>query len=256
MEFTAYLDDSGTHDGSLNVTVAGFVADDEQWKHLDREWGLLLEEFRLDQDPGYFHMAHYESRKGPYATWDNPKRIDFMRKLTGIIKRRVRAGIAASFPEHNVLRMRQTMPDTFPTGYSYMTCAQVCWRNIGKWADDFTHSEDVRSVFEEGTTGQGLILQAHTDLRLNHAELAKEWHLGDIGFDSKQSKPLQAADFFAYETYKRMTETITDVMRWRKSVESVVKAIPIYGTFLNDEATDEIVRNLTQRRSSGHGLVD
>jgi hypothetical protein len=256
MEFTTYLDDSGTHDGSLNVTVAGFVADADQWKELDREWGLLLEEYGLDQDPGYFHMAHYESRKGSYALWGNPKRIDFIRKLTGILKRRVRAGIAASFPESSLRRMKGAMPSTFPDGYAYMTCSQVCWRNIGNWADDFEHPEDVGSVFEDGTTGRGLVLQAHSDARMNRPELAKRWHLGDLAFETKMSSRLQAADFFAYETYKRMTETITDVKRWRRSVESIVSDIPIYGTFLNDEATDEIVADLVRRRSSGKSLAD
>lgn len=100
------------------------------------------------------------------------------------------------------------------------------------------------------------MLQAHSDIRLNRPELAKEWHLGDIGFETKLSKRLQAADFFAYETYKRMTENITDVKRWRRSVESIVKDIPVYGTFLNNEATDEIVADLARRRSFGRGLTD
>ena len=91
---------------------------------------MLLEEHGLSQAPGYFHMADYESRKGPYALWDNAKRIDFMRKLTGILKRRVRAGIAASFPASSLRRMKEAMPSTFPDGYAYMTCAEVCWRNI------------------------------------------------------------------------------------------------------------------------------
>lgn len=254
MTFTAYLDESGTHEGSLNVAIAGFVADEDQWQHFDREWSLLLEEYQLDHNPGYFHMVDFESRLGPYSVWENPKRIDFMRKLTGIIKRRVRAGIAASFPEHHLQRMKEAMPSAFPEGYKYMTCAQVCWRNIGNWANAFGHPEVVGSVFEEGAEGQGLVLLAHTDVRMNHPELAKQWHLGDLVFGAKVSPRLQAADFFAYETYKRMIETITDAMRRRKSVESIVNDIPIYGTYMNEQATNEIVTDLERRRTSGKSL--
>jgi hypothetical protein len=132
-----------------------------------------------------------------------------------------------------------------------MTCAQVCWKNIGAWASDFNHNEEIDCVFEEGTDGSGLVLQSHTDIVNNHPDIAKEWHMGGIGFRAKRHKPLQAADFFAYESYKRMIENITRKTRWRKSIESVVSDIPVYATFLNDEATDDIILNLSQLTKGG-----
>jgi len=249
--FTAYLDDSGTHDGSLNVTVGGFVADVEQWHHFEREWAELLADYGLDETPGYFHMVDYEARNHPtYGTWSKEKRIEFMRRLTGIIRRRVSAGIAASLPAHNLQRIQKVLDNAFHKGYAYMTCTQVCWKNIGSWASANNHHEMIDSVFEAGAEGSGLVFHAHADLIKNHADLVREWHVGGIAFDTKRMKPLQAADFFAYESYKRMIESITDRKRWRKSVEAVISDIPVYATFLNDEATDDIVALLPKIGSS------
>lgn len=244
--FTAYFDDSGTHGGSPNVTVGGFVADVQEWEQFSREWALLLEEFELDKNPGYFHMVDYSSMQHPiYGAWGKDKRIDFMRKMTGIIKRRVRAGIAGTFPAHNLKKMQEVLPHTFPSeGYPYMTCGQVCWRNIGNWAREYNHAERVASVFEEGTEGKGFLLNAHAELTLKE-EVAARFHLGGISFGLKRDvKPLQAADFFAYETHKRMKDTFANLDRRRKSVEEIVQNIPVYATFLNDAATAEIVEML------------
>lgn len=245
--FSAALDDSGTHAGSLNVTVGGFVADIDQWVHLEREWADLLGDFDLSPEPGFFHMVDFEARAKPYDTWPNPKRFEFIRRMTGIIKRRVNAGIAASFPAHNFKKMTEAMPPgSFADGYQYYMCAMVCWKNIGDWAKRYPEETKVASIFEEGTAGKGLVLSGHADLISNHGDAVANYRLGGIGFAFKKDSPsLQAADFFAYETYKRMNENITDVKRWRKSVDLIVKDVPIYATFLNDEVMPGVITNLT-----------
>ena len=255
--FSARFDDSGTHTRSLNVTVGGFVAEVGQWIHLEREWNDLLQEFGLIPSPGYFHMTDFEARVKPYNTWDNAKRRDFIQKLTGIIKRRANAGIAASLPTHNFEKMVVAMPpDSFPVGYQYYMCAQVCWKNIGAWANRYYPEEtSIASIFEEGTAGKGLVLEGHADLIRNHKDIARESRLGALGFAFKEESPsLQAADFFAYETYKRMIENITDVKRWRKSVELIVSDIPIYATFLDDDVMPDIVKNLTEWNRARSGI--
>src|ERR1039457_4022634 len=78
---SAYFDDSGTHIGSSNVTVGGFVADVAQWAEFERDWGNMLSDYGLE----FFRMADYESRKGAYEPWGNEKRIEFIKRLTRII---------------------------------------------------------------------------------------------------------------------------------------------------------------------------
>jgi uncharacterized protein DUF3800 len=240
--FTAYLDDSGTHKGSINVTVGGFVASVEQWKAFEDDWSWLLEEYDLAVDPGYFHMTDYNARQGPYVGWGDDKRIEFMRSLTSIIRKRVSAGIAASLPAHNYAKVKAALPEAFS---AYTTCAHICWKHLGQWAEENGYESAIACEFEEGTQGGGEILASHRDLLLNHPKTSEQYHLGGIGFHTKKRMlPLQAADFFAYETYRRMNETFMDIKCWRKSIEAIVSSVPVYATFMNDEGADAAVRGI------------
>jgi len=69
--------------------------------------------------------------------------------------------------------------------------------------------------------------------------------MGGIRFDFKKKMlPLQAADFFAYETYKRVNEYITDRLRRRRSVVSIVSKVPVYASFLDEPGTNEVIERL------------
>jgi hypothetical protein len=238
--FVAYFDDSGSHVGSANVTIGGFVAHVNEWKEFEREWRLLLAEFEIE----FVHISEYVARRGPYEKWADSRRVDFMRKLTGIIRRRARAAIAASFPIHNYEKIKDIVVaqavEFSTTALVY--CAGVCWKNLGDWARDTGKGKDVRiaSVFEEGDHDSE-ILEAHRRFK-NTPMVEEEWRLGDIGFDNKKCLPLQAADFFAYETHRRIKSPAT----WRKSVEQIISSIPTYALYLGDDRTDEIVAKFSK----------
>lgn len=42
MPMTAYLDESGTHDGSRLTVMAGWVGYADRWREFDRNWSALL----------------------------------------------------------------------------------------------------------------------------------------------------------------------------------------------------------------------
>jgi hypothetical protein len=43
----AYFDESGTHEGAGVMTLAGYVAAEEQWIKFSEEWLVLLHQFGL-----------------------------------------------------------------------------------------------------------------------------------------------------------------------------------------------------------------
>ena len=228
-----HVDDSGTHDGSRGVVLAGFVSTPEQWSHFDRDWRSLLQEFQI---PRYFHMADFESRFGVYEGWSNERRKEFIKKLTGIIRRRSIAGIAASCPAHNYEKLKAGLPKVaFQTPFTM--CMGVCWRLLGEWADNRDHAEVVATICETGTEGEGEILTMHGQF-INDEKIQRQYRLGPLAFDTKEGAlPLQAADFFAYETYKRMNEVVTGGRRRRKSIESIVEGLPLHDLFLGSIVT-------------------
>ena len=47
----AYLDDSGTHEDSPIVVIAGYFGSERHWLRFDREWRKILEEEQLGACP-------------------------------------------------------------------------------------------------------------------------------------------------------------------------------------------------------------
>jgi len=48
MIYTAYFDESGTHDGSELSGVAGFVGDARQWRKFEKRAGKVFSRSRVD----------------------------------------------------------------------------------------------------------------------------------------------------------------------------------------------------------------
>src|SRR6266851_4007452 len=94
MSFSAYFDESGKHDSPI-LTLAGYIATDEQWREFAREWNEALSSERI----ALFHMSKFESGYDGFSEdngWTKQRKIALQSKLIGIIRRRVNIGIHCS----------------------------------------------------------------------------------------------------------------------------------------------------------------
>src|SRR5690242_13173150 len=92
--YSAYFDDSGHPDNARYLTVAGCVADDQQWVHFEREWLELLSRFNTR----IFHAVDFEQGKAPFDRLTETERSEFLRLLIGIITRRAEKSFAHIIP--------------------------------------------------------------------------------------------------------------------------------------------------------------
>lgn len=65
MYLTAYIDESGTHDDSSIVIIAGVVGHAGQWRKFEKKWGRML----LDHKLPYFHAKEIENGHGIGKGW-------------------------------------------------------------------------------------------------------------------------------------------------------------------------------------------
>ena len=84
--FHSYGDTSGTQsspDGKTLVSV-GVVATDTRWERFDGRWMAMMREFGVTE----LHMRDFAHSTGQYKLWkgDEPKRAEFLRRLTALAK--------------------------------------------------------------------------------------------------------------------------------------------------------------------------
>src|SRR5258708_7357699 len=72
-----YFDESGTHDASEAIAVAGYLSTPERWAMFEQEWKKALADF--DGLP-FFHMADFANSAPPYySTWTPEQKIEARR---------------------------------------------------------------------------------------------------------------------------------------------------------------------------------
>lgn len=198
--FTGYFDDSGTHRDSLAAVVAGYISTVAQWDRLDCEWHDVLHDAGIE----FFHMAEYESRKGPYKDWNDSKRKRVLERLILIIKRRAQIPIGVSVIPSDYQEVLGTAKKLSP----YSFCALTCIAHVRQWADRYNHHEPIAYVFEDGTCGASELHRMKRDLSRNEPE-RKHYQFDSLIFQDKKARgALQAADILAYELHKEMKNYI------------------------------------------------
>lgn len=74
---TAYFDESGIHEGSKVFALAGYLAPQEMWTRLERQWNRTLEEYEIS----FFHMTDCENGFAQFEGWPKAKRQELVKEL-------------------------------------------------------------------------------------------------------------------------------------------------------------------------------
>ncbi len=83
----AYMDESGTHDGSHNCVVAGYWGGVKEWTRFEYSWRRALN----GEDIEKFHANEFwpridGERIGPYKGWSDERHRGFIDKLLAVIE--------------------------------------------------------------------------------------------------------------------------------------------------------------------------
>jgi hypothetical protein len=251
--FTAYFDESGTHTDSSILSLGVYISTNEQWREFEREWREVLDDAGIT----FFHMAKYESRHGEYKDWDNEKRVRVIKRLLGIIKRRVRIGIVSCLIYSAYDELIKSDPARlafFGTPYAFNV--HMCMKSISIWAERFSlsHFEPVAFVFENGAGYNGEIRRLFDRyVRVRH--IKTNYRLDTLMFaDKREIVQLQAADILAYEARKRAMNQLNESQRQftRKSMsELFVHPNDYY--YWNKEILADLLSYLENQRLESDG---
>ncbi len=239
-----YLDDSGTHQGSPIVTVAGGVASVPQWIRFSRQWKKQLDRWNVE----FFHMADFVSGHGKYKGWDENRKDHALSVLVKIINDNVRflvgnAVYTGQFAKANAKYPNPCIKD------AYHFCAVLALPAVGSWALRSDKREPVALIYESGNK----LLDEYW--RLIQKDFAREYvrqayKIASITTGDKKDIPaLQAADLIAYGTYKyRAQKTIQPYLeKAYRSLFQIESVGLIYTQENIEDCLDRICHDLEAR---------
>jgi hypothetical protein len=201
-DFTIYCDESITHPPEPRVhTVGGYLSTDVQWSKFRKEWRRILEAEGLD----HFHMVDFHANKPPYGSWTKAKRVDFLKSLHDIIRKRTSLSFATSVDIDGFENLTPQQQEALISPHAI--AAKNCMKMVGVWAaQNIINHPVIGYIFEDG--------QPHKkQLRRLEDTFTDEdkwfFRMAFLNFGKKKEmNPLQSADVVAYESTKEIARKV------------------------------------------------
>ena len=190
----AYFDESGTHDGSPVLCVAGYIIPENARQEFNEKWTETLQRKGLT----HFHMVDCAHGNGEFAALSKNDRIYVQTRLIDLIKdssaRGIGAMIVASVYE-------QLMPYHPNMGSAYNYCIWHCLEAAHLWIEELGTPVKIDYHFEQGHKSDG-----EAD-RIMQFAFSKIGSRGPFGYashtfvDKREVPGVQAADLLAWQMY-------------------------------------------------------
>jgi hypothetical protein len=241
--YTAYFDESGTHDSSEAAVVAGFVSNKIQWSAFSDRWQQVLENAHLD----YFRMSDFENRRGQFIEWSENKRRNVLNELLSIINDHTFYSIGCVVLKKSMESLESDLVKEV-CGDAYGVAALVCWRNLGQVLQKLDGWLDCS--METGAKGSSTLqLLFEEDSKI--PEWQQEHRIIKLSFrDKRLFLPLQAADILAYELYKQSMRQFGDETRLTRYPLKMLSGKKGKWVYMTDEllrqAHDDLVKQLAR----------
>jgi hypothetical protein len=200
---TAYFDDSGTHDSSRIVLVAGVCGTEWQIKSLDRMWGKIIENPLCgEKDPlRRFHAYDCDNSIGEFLRWKRVETDYLWHQLqTAIIDSGVSSyGVACGREDWDSLITGNARAIY---GNAEQMCIKNCFVRALHWAQTNAFDPEMTFVFDNRPSSvqreAQVVSHAFKTGRPGETPVVVETAFSS----SKDVKLLQAADLIAWELYQ------------------------------------------------------
>lgn len=201
--YVGYFDDSYASDGAV-ITLAGYVATEQQWQFTERELASLFAAFGVDT----LHTMEFHRRRGCFEGWKKDKRKAFVHGL-GIATRNLTMALSVSVNRQNYkARQSELNINAGMSAYCVAFAAIVhkAARGNSLWKD--IDKQGLVFVVEHGNQNNAEI-GIHFDLMRNHEVYGD--CLKALEFSAKDgSRAIQLADFFAFYSRRWADNSVTN----------------------------------------------
>ena len=201
----AYMDESGTHDGSPVVTVGLYAGMPVNWRNWTKDWNHHKRKVPPGRKPiRVYHSVAAHNRTEEFDGWERPERNEYCAQLLPVIARHNVLGVTVGIHMHLFNVAMESHPELRKMfGTPYVACFQWTVHTFLEMMDEsgidhrvafFHESNDYRKEAEAAFA----YVENQTWLRKRPITLT---------FGGKDDfVPLQAADVLAYEANHKLRD--------------------------------------------------
>jgi Protein of unknown function (DUF3800) len=195
--FKVYLDESGVHDASPVVAVAGYLARPNDWKVFERRWTTAIKPIKV------YHAADAANCRGEFKDWSKQDVAKLAERALPLIPKHTLMAVAAAINLEDFAAALSGRSHLEPLlGSPYGACLQWVLAEILENKRLHHNREAITFIHETNALQE--------EARRTFRYVAAKWGQGEriqFMFGTKaRNIPLQAADIYAYEANKRIRD--------------------------------------------------
>lgn len=207
--FSAYLDDSGTHDDSPLTIVGGIILSEQGSNDLQKAWRDTLIKYGVE----VFHGADCDAGYGEFGSWPRQKSHELSLELATIVSSYATGIIAYGVKpkDFNTAWEELSLREIGIKNHVYRILLQLCFHKLGVFAHELPADDGLEIFVEKGNKRASFINDLYQ--KVNDDRQARDiLNIKQITFAGKESSPLQAADLLVHKIFKYHPNWGTDVM--------------------------------------------
>jgi hypothetical protein len=193
-----FMDESGVHDGSPIVTVAGYIGRPADWRDWTKTWLRTLRSAGIK----VYHAVDAQNLTGEFEDWDDVRVVELAKKLLPMIADSPIYSVAVGM-DLRVFELAMQGRDDLRSvfGTPYVACAQWVMQIFLNVAHQAGNTERIAFVHENNSY-HGQVYEAFNWIKENSN---RGENVISLTFGTKKDyPPLQCADILAYEANKRL----------------------------------------------------
>jgi hypothetical protein len=208
-----YMDESGTHDQSPAVSIAGYVFDPDQAFRFSRDWIRDLNRFNLP----FAHMTDCVTGNAAYAKLSMSERLDSEKALIAHTRHRSRFGVAIAIDQN---RYRELFGKGRYDFDIYSVCLSLAVKAVHEWSKETGYKGRFEYIFEAGHKHQE---EANRIMNAIHGSNSSESYSSHKFVSKQDAPPLQAADMLAWQYAHYIKRRSEGFSNRRKDFEALLR---------------------------------
>jgi hypothetical protein len=222
------------------VCMVGYVSTVPQWVKFSRLWVQAINKAGIS----CFHMTDFVARVPPFDKLTESERGRLMRRLVRLMNKYPLMSFDVSMLKSDFEELFKEREHIIRSPWVWLAISVAS--AVGSWARMSGHSEPIAFFFDRGDKYSGEFKNAYDFLLKDQSELFKQivanFQLGPLVLgDRCREVPLQAADVFAYETWRYRSSALKKpdaVMR--RSFQYLTKS-PHFSQFIDREWLSQVI---------------